>query len=103
MVLARHMTRQEAHGRRAERATLETLDDAGIPPGRPRGRDPVVDRILGEVKLGHAVLEQRGISGALEQPARVELREVDDQGRRGLPLAAGEATQLGGELGVVEA
>jgi hypothetical protein len=54
------------------------------------------------VKHRHAVLEQRGVAGALEQAARVELREVHDQGRRGLALAAGEAIQLGGEFGVAE-
>jgi len=32
----------------------------------------------------------------------VELREVHDQGRRGLALAVREAAQLGGELGVIE-
>ena len=58
-----------------------------------------VDEVPGR-KLGRAVGEERRMARGDVQPAAVELRQIGDQGGRGLPLAAGEAHHLGHQIGV---
>lgn len=82
MVLGRQMAGNKAGGGRAQGPALEQAGDRRVLPHGPCHFDPVVDGILGKTQHAHAVLEERRVPGALEEPPGVELRQMDDEGRR---------------------
>ena len=102
LVLDGQMVDDHPGRRRAERAGHQHLRQDRKAPHRACHFDPVVDRILGEMEDGHAVLEERGIAGGLVEPPGIELREMHDEGGRRFPLAPGETDELAGQLGVSE-
>jgi hypothetical protein len=103
VIVGGDVARKHARGGRAQGALEQQVDDDGVLARHARRLDAVEGRILREAKNLDAVLEGGGEAKGSKEPARVELREMDDQGDGGRALTAGELCHLSDELGIGEA
>jgi len=93
---------QPQRGQGQGRFVQHVQDDREV-PGRVRGHDPVVGRLLRQLEDLATVHEQGSEAGGEVQPAEVELRQVRDEQSGGLSLGSSEASHLGNQLAVRQA
>ncbi|MGH2374921.1 MAG: hypothetical protein ACRDIC_15840, partial [bacterium] len=89
------MRAQQAHREEIQPSRRQVLEQHRKPPDRPRCLDAVVGCVLGETEHVRAILEQRGVAFREIQPSLIKLREMDNEGDRGLPFAPREIFHLG--------
>ena len=102
MVVEREMRAQQPHGRQADGAALEQLQDRRKTPRRSCDSDAVVGLLLGQAEEFPAVAEERAVAGPEVHVAGIELREVGDQEDHGPALANSEVLDASHQLRVGE-
>jgi hypothetical protein len=100
VVLESQVRGQESQGAQVQGPVGQHADDDRVAFDRPCSHDAVIRGLLGKSQCGAAVREERRKAEPEVQPPGVELREVDNEFNRDVPLGGSEALDLSIERGV---
>lgn len=91
VIVASEMRLEQGDGRERQRALRDHFENHRKLPRRPRGLDPMVGGVLGEVQHRGAVREERRARLREIETSRVELGEEREQVGRQVTLVRGGA------------
>src|SRR6058998_2789441 len=101
-VLRREMGCKQAHCRQVEPPLSQRDEEGRELPSGPSRLDALRRRVLGQAQLSNTVRMHGRIAGRRVQPARIDLGDMGENGRRGHAIVGDEGRQIAKENGIAE-